>query len=309
MILIDYNQIAISNLFVNIQTFREPTTITSSLPDKKQIPVIPSPGRPRDKNEINEDLIRHMVLNSLRYYRMRFGEKYGNLIICCDNKHYWRKDVFPYYKSGRKKTRDKSGLDWNLIFNSLNKLRDEIDEFLPYRVININQAEADDIIGVIAKREHTAEKVLILSGDKDFQQLQKYPNIEQYAPVQKHFITPDNPIEFLREHIMIGDHGDGIPNFLSEDDTFVNEKRQASISKKNLARWIKEPNPENFCNIVMLYGYKRNQTLIDLEYIPKDIQKTIIDKWEEPYTESRKHLWDYFVAHKLVNLADKLGEF
>jgi hypothetical protein len=307
VILIDYNQIAISNLFANIGAFHE-TKPETTLPDKKEHSDFP--GQPGDKTKINEDLIRHMVLNSLRYYKMKFGEKYGNLIICCDSNHYWRKDVFPYYKSNRKKNRDNSGLDWNLIFNSLNKIRDEIDIFLPYRVIDIPNTEADDSIGVIAKREHTAEKVLILSGDKDFPQLQKYPNIEQYAPVQKHFIKTDNPIEFLREHIMLGDYGDGVPNFLSDADTFVNkDKRQVSIRKDNLARWVKESNPLNFCTGKMLNGYARNKQLIDLEFIPKNIQGNIIEEWEKPYAESRKGLWDYFVAHKLATLMDKIGEF
>ena len=115
--------------------------------------------------------------------------------------------------------------------------------------------------------------------------------------------------EKLREQIMLGDIGDGIPNFCSEDDTFVSGGRQTPIRRNNLNRWVKEPNPENFCDIKMLRGYKRNQNLIDLDFIPKEIQKSIITEWEKPYTESRKHLWDYFVKHKLSTLADRIGEF
>jgi hypothetical protein len=308
-ILIDLNQIMISNLFVNLGSKNYEPVKNVSLPDKKGITVSPTPGQPVAATEINEDLIRHMVLNSLRMYHMKFGEKYGSLIICCDNNHYWRKDVFPYYKAGRKKNRETSGLNWNVIFDSLNKLRDELDVYSPYRVINVPLAEADDLIGVIAKREHTAEKILILSGDKDFQQLQKYPNIEQFSPIQKHFIVPDNPIEQLREQIMVGDFGDGIPNFCSADDCLVKGIRQTPIAKKNLVRWVKESKPETFCDLKMLRGYKRNQNLIDLEYIPKELQNAIITEWEKPYTETRKHLWDYFVKFKLDKLAQHLGEF
>jgi 5'-3' exonuclease len=300
-ILIDFSQIAISNLFANIGYGHK---ASQELPD-----VSATPGTPGTKTIINEDLIRHMVLNSLRMYHMKFGEKYGPLVVCADNRHYWRKDIFPYYKASRKKTRDNSGLDWHLIFDSLNKIRDEIAAFTPYRVINVNLAEADDLIGVIAKKEHTAEKILILSGDHDFQQLQKYKNIEQYAPIQKKFMTTENPIEFLREHIMVGDAGDGIPNFKSPDNTFVAGLRQTSISKKDLARWIKEPKPENFCDIKMLSGYKRNQQLIDLDFIPKDLQKTIVELWETPYKESRKNLLNYFIKFKLSLLLDHIGEF
>ena len=280
------------------------TTSSTNIPD-----VNATPGIPGSKTVVNEDLIRHMVLNSIRGYKVKFGEKYGPVVVCTDNKLYWRKDVFQYYKASRKKTRDKSGLDWHMIFDSLNKIRDEISEFTPYRVINIPFTEADDLIGIIAKKEHTAEKILVLSGDKDFVQLQKYKNVDQYAPIQKKFITTENAIETLREHIMLGDIGDGIPNFKSPDRTFVDGLRQTSISRKDLARWVKESKPENFCDIKMLSGYKRNQMLIDLEYIPKDIQRDIVAEWEKPYKESRKNLLNYFIKFKLSMLLDHIGEF
>jgi len=257
MILLDFSQIMISNIFVNIKSFHD-KKVEINLPDKGNS----TPGLPGEKTEIEEDLLRHMVLNSLRYYHTKFKEKYGQMVICCDSGNYWRKDIFPYYKANRKKNRDSSGLDWHKIFDALNKIREEIKEYLPYRVLHVDGCEADDVIAVIAKKNHTAEKVLILSGDKDFQNLQQYSNIEQYAPVQKKFIKCNNPIEFLREHIMTGDSGDGVPNFLSPDDTFVSGKRQVSIKKDKLARWIKESKPENFCDIAMLRGYRRNEKLI-----------------------------------------------
>lgn len=313
MILVDLNQVMISNLFVIKPAMKvEPYTVnmTLELPDLKTETTTKNfPGVPGETPPINEDLMRHMVLNSLRSYKMKFGNKYGNLVICADNKTYWRKSVFEYYKANRKKNRESSGMDWHLIFESLNKLKEEISTYFPYRVIEINGAEADDVIGVIAKREHTAEKILIMSGDKDFAQLQKYPNVDQYAPIHKHFITTPNATETLREHIMLGDLGDGIPNFKSPGDTFVTGGRQTSIRRTDLARWVKESKPENFCDLKMLAGYKRNQQLIDLDFIPKNIQKQIVDKWEEPFVETRKHLWEYFVKFKLANLAEQIGEF
>jgi hypothetical protein len=313
MILIDFSQVMISNLFVLKPAMKVgpyTASISMELPDgKSKTSTLNFPGVPDKTPEINEDLLRHMVLNSIRYYKMKFSEKYGRLVICCDNRHYWRKDVFKYYKAGRKKNRDRSLLDWNLIFDSLNKLRGELAEYSPYQVVNVDGAEADDLIGVIAKRNHTAEKILVLSGDKDFVQLQKWPNIEQYAPIQKHFISTDNPTTTLREHIMLGDAGDGIPNFKSPDDTFVSGTRQVTIRRVDLERWIKESKPENFCDSKMLRGYGRNQNLIDLDFIPKPIQSAIVTEWDKPFTESRKKLWDYFVKFKLATLADHIGEF
>jgi hypothetical protein len=289
---------------VNLKSFHE-KPVDINLPDIGNS----SPGIPGEKTIIEEDLLRHMVLNSLRYYHNKFKEKYGQMIICCDSGRYWRKDIFPFYKANRKKTRDNSGLNWHEIFDSLNKIREEIREYLPYRVINIDGCEADDIIAVVAKKNHTAEKILIISSDKDFQNLQQYPNIEQFAPVQKKMLKCNNPIEFLREHIMCGDRGDGIPNFLSPDDCFVKNIRQTPIRKDKLSRWVKESKPENFCDIKMLSGYRRNERLISFDKIPQEIQESILTEWESPFTESRKHLFDYFVKYKLMQMMDRIQEF
>jgi len=201
-ILIDFSQVIISNLFVGIGTIQDYTkkesqSNTLNLPDFGEIvtgqPDTKLPGKPGDKTVINEDMLRHMILNILRYYKMKFGEKYGNLIICCDNNHYWRKDVFPYYKANRKKTRDKSALDWHMIFESLNKIRDEIDVYLPYRVINVNNSEADDLIGVISKIEKKNGPVLIISNDKDFIQLID-KNVSLYRNISKElWVFDDSP--------------------------------------------------------------------------------------------------------------------
>ncbi len=295
MILVDLSQIAISHLAIQFQ---------SGL-------GTPNPGVVDEKEpqELNEDLVRHTVLNSLRLYRTKFREKFGEIVLCCDNQRYWRKDVFPYYKAGRKKDRENSPLDWRLIFDTIRKLRVEFAEFLPYRIFDVAGAEADDIIAVLSKMNHTAEKVLILSGDHDFRQLHKYPNIFQYAPIQKTYVKEENPIVFLRAQIMSGDRGDGVPNFLSPDNSLADGIRQKTLKKDNLERWSREPKPENFCDPRMLRGYKRNQELIDFDYIPKDIQDEIKLAWDDSKPGSRKHIFEYFCKFKLVELMDNIGEF
>ena len=209
MIVIDYNQTFISNYMAETR------------------------GRP--DVEMNLDLLRHMILNQIRNYRKRFGNEYGEVVIACDNRHYWRRDVYPFYKASRKKSRDSSGHDWSSIFDALHQIRSELDEFLPYPVLDIDGAEADDVIGALAEysqendmTDHPmfaeAEPFLILSGDHDFQQLQKYSNVQQFSPIKKKWVKLDGtPQEVLMEHIISGDKGDGVPNILSDDDTFVTE--------------------------------------------------------------------------------------
>jgi len=283
-ILVDLQQVMISNLMVQVG-FKNATLIS-------------------------EDLIRHMVLNSLRSYQRHYKARYGELIICCDSRRSWRKDFFPFYKSNRKKDREESVLDWKLIFESFEKLRDELKNNFPYRVIEVAGAEADDIIGLLAARLAQHEDVLILSTDKDFLQLQKYPRITQYSPLLKKFITSDDPKMFLKEHILRGDRGDGVPNFLSPDATLATGERQRVLSQRNMTDWLAKA-PSEFCtNEVMLRGYKRNETLIDLEYTPDDIKTKIVDEFEqEPKKVTKNELLNYFMKHRLKNLMENLSEF
>jgi 5'-3' exonuclease len=282
-ILIDLNQVLISNLMQQIGS--------------------------NPKIKLDEGLIRHMVLNSLRSYAKQFKHKYGDIVVACDSKKYWRRDVFPFYKANRKTDREKSPLDWHLIFETLNKIRDELKTYFPYRVLDVEGAEADDIIAVLAARIAPHEEVLILSSDKDFVQLQKYPNVCQYSPILKRFVKTENPSEYIKEHIIRGDRGDGIPNFLSADNTFVVGERQKVINKKKLVEWINS-DPKDFCTTdIMMRGYKRNQMLVDLDYIPDNLKEHIVSAYENTKSGTRQSMLNYFIDKRLRNLIDVLDEF
>jgi hypothetical protein len=261
------------------------------------------------KIALDENLIRHMVLNSLRSYVRQFKSKYGNVVICCDSKNYWRREYFPFYKSNRKKDREKSGFDWTLIFQTLNKIREELKVNFPYKVLDIDGAEADDIIGVLAARQSPHEEILILSSDKDFIQLQKYKNVIQYSPIMKKFVKSDSPTEYTKEHILRGDRGDGIPNFLSPDNCFALGERQKVLNTKKMTEWL-AMKPEEFCsNDNMLRGYKRNQQLIDLDFIPEKIRESIVEAYENTAIGSKQKMLNYFIENRLTNLIEQLDEF
>ena len=265
-----------------------------------------------DSGEMSEDLLRHMVLNTIRSYSKRFKNDYGDIVLCADDRHYWRRDYFPNYKANRKKSREDSDMDWDTIFGMLNKIRDEIQLNLPYKFLRVEGAEADDCIAAVV--QHIAvtpseyEKVLILSGDKDFIQLQKHNFVKQYSPVLKKFVKDINPDIYIREHILKGDRSDGVPNFLSSDDTFVNELRQKPLTKKKLAVWI-DLAPEDYCTEDMLRNYQRNRTLIDLEYIPSDLKERILEEYKNPPKGERSKLLNYFINKRLKNLMNDIGDF
>jgi len=216
MIIVDYNGIAISSVVMQ-------------------------------KLAIEENLIRHFILNTLRMYNKKFRKDYGQMVIACDSST-WRREYFPNYKFKRREGREKDEVEkanWDEIFRIINTVREEIQENLPYRVVKVNGAEADDIIGALALETQEFGKhddVMIVSADKDFVQLQKYKNVKQYSPMQKKFVTEKNPHTHLVEHIFKGDASDGVPNGLSGDDTFVEGIRQSPVTRKKIDHWIENMN-------------------------------------------------------------------
>ena len=282
-ILVDYNQIFIAN-------------------------IMQSPGV-HVTGTVEEKLIRDSVLNTLRSYRVKFSDEFDELIICCDDRKNWRRDVFKQYKASRRKSRDQSHLDWNSIYYVLDKIRDEIKDNLPYSVVKVDYAEADDVIAVLTEHYSSYKKpVLILSGDKDFSQLHKYERVKQYSPIRKEFIDVDDPLKYKREHIMKGDRGDGIPNFMSPDNTFTDGLRQKPLNKKKMASWV-ELEPEIFCDYEQLRNYKRNQSLVDFDYIPDNIKDNVLVEYQSNGDTGRSKIFNYFVQNRLKELMERIHDF
>ena len=280
MILIDLNQVCIANVLQEVKQLKK----------------------------IEPLLVKHMILSTLLFYRKKFKDQYGELVICCDSKRSWRKDVFPFYKANRKTNRQKDDIDWSGIFEVINSLTDDLVNHFPYSVIQVDQAEADDIIGTLVKNYYREGKIMTVSSDKDFLQLQKYYNVYQYSPIQKKNLEISNPNEYIKEHIMKGDRGDGIPNFLSDDDTFVTDKRSKKILKTKLEAW-KNLCPTEFCDEKMYRGWKRNEQLVDLGHTPADIKQKIVDQYDTYEYNQRDKLLNYFVKNKLRNLTEHIGDF
>lgn len=259
--------------------------------------------------KIEEDLVRHMILNTLRYNIKQFKNEYGEVVLCCDNRKYWRKEYFPFYKAGRKKAREKSDLDWHLIFDMLAKFKQELREHFPYKVVDVEGAEADDIIGTLVPLYAPHQKILILSSDGDFLQLQRYgSNVKQYNPSMKKYVKSENPAVELKEKIIRGDKGDGIPNIFSPSDCFVRDLRQKAITKNVIEKYLNEDVDEWESEEARI-GFSRNQTLIDLTNIPSELKDKIINTYDTVPVASRSGLLNYFIEKKLKNLMDVIEEF
>jgi hypothetical protein len=297
MILVDYSQVALAAIL----TFQRELKGTES--------------------EV-KNLIRHVTLSTIKSYKKKYGKEYGELVICCDGRKYWRKEFFEQYKGMRKSNRDKSDLDWKLIFDTLSEMREDIAKHFPWRVIHVDRAEADDIIAVMSKwlqenqlvQEGLVEetqKVLILSSDKDFKQLQLYPTVKQWSPMQKKYITASKQEirDFMIEHIVKGDTGDGVPNILSKDDVFMIGERQKPMSAKRLAEFI-DKGFDACKNDDERRNWHRNATLVDFQFIPEDVQKSIVDTYLSNKPNGDKMtVMNYLMEHRCRLLLEELEDF
>jgi hypothetical protein len=261
--------------------------------------------------EMSDDLIRHMFLVSLRHNRKKFNEDYGEIVICCDGKNSWRREAFAYYKANRRSSREKSDLDWNELFRIMGDIREEMNQYFPYKVIQIERCEADDIIGVICHEYGTqlntgAERILILSGDKDFIQLQKYANVDQYNPAMKKFVRHKDPADYLVEQVFKGDSGDGVPNILSPDNCLVIGERQKPMTAKKMALF--KESLDNMDETTRI-RYHRNKMMIDLSETPEIYKKQILEAYNQEKTVGRSKLFNYFIEKKLKNLMTDIQDF
>ena len=282
MILIDYNAIAISNV------------VTQKL-------------------ELDENLVRHMILNSLRMYRAKHKDKFGELVICTDGMKNWRYDVFPNYKFKRKDARKESKMDWGELFRITNMVLEEIEQNFAYKVVRHERCEADDIIATLVENTQEFgkhEPVLIISSDKDFAQLQKYDNVSQFSPMKKSFIKEEHPRKQLMELIMKGDQADGIPNVLSGDNVFVEGIRQTPLRKKAMDEMIDKLYDTYGKDEEWMRNFNRNKMLIDLSETPTAVKEEIIYNYEQQDKWSNKgKVFPYLVEKRCRLLLESVGDF
>ncbi len=219
----------------------------------------------------------------------------------------WRKDVFPHYKASRKTNRDKQVDNFDRVYALMDYIKEELLEYTDYLVIENEKAEGDDIVATLAIQFNIMPNVII-SKDHDFTQLLDYTDVKIFNPATKTFIQELNPKEFLKSHIITGDRGDGIPNVLSDDDCFVADKKQKTLSKQKIQDlltlsvddWLESEYKDNWV---------RNHTVVDLRNTPKYIQDEIIALYQQQLPRNGKKLFNYFQKYGLTNLMESMRDF
>ena len=285
MIIVDFNGIVIANLFANRRAMLD----------------------------VDEGLIRHIVLNSLRAHNLKFRKEYGPMYIACDYGS-WRKSYMKEYKANRSTNREASEYDWDKIFKVISMIKDELVEYSPWNVVEVPMCEADDIIAVLVERTQefgVNDNVMIISNDKDFLQLQKYKNVKQFAPVKKKLITTKDPHDYLIEHIFRGDTGDGVPNVLSDDDALCNpDKKQRMLTQKKIDLWKKNLDKlEEVLPREVFRNYQRNRKMVDLDHIPKEVRDKINNAIDRLPEKNNMKMLSYLIKHRCNMLIGCVDDF
>lgn len=296
MIIVDYSQVLLASVFVFADEFR-----------KGQDP------------EKMKGVLRHTFLTSILSYKREYGKKYGEIVIACDGRNYWRKAVFQHYKANRKKDREKSETDWDSVFSHLAGMRQELIDYFPWKVVLVDTAEGDDVMAVLSKycvENHTTqdglfedvEPVLLITSDGDMKQCHN-KHVRQWSPIQKKFVAmPDK--DFLVEKIIRGDSGDGVPSLLCPDDWFVNPEfdgvRAKPVTKKVIERFktgvgLTQEESDR---------YLRNKTLVDLSCIPENIVADIISAYENAKpVHDLNGVMNFLMSVRAKQLLERVQEF
>lgn len=260
--------------------------------------------------EIDAGLLRHIALNNILTLKDKLNKYADEVVLCLDGRNYWRKEVFPHYKRNRKKSHEKDRFDWSGFYKHFNVIKQEFAENLPYKVVEVEGAEADDVIAVLCKVYGNQRDVVIVSSDKDFLQIQQNiaSRVKQYSPFHRKFISPENKEYSLFEHIVRGDAGDGIPNILSDADVFMcDDKRSKPLRVTRIKEWEQYgvERPECFCSSeAELDNFIRNRTLIDLRKIPDAVVTRIVDKYNS-VKPNKMRLFNYLVKNKLNKILER----
>ena len=266
-------------------------------------------------------MLRHLFFSKILFLKRKFPKYANRIVLAMDDRDYWRKDVFEFYKGTRKKMRAKSDLDWSAIYESINELTADLKALGIYKMVKVNRCEADDVIAIICKDSQTnnlrqmgleevQEDIMIISSDTDLAQLQKYKNVKQYSTQQKKFVTVADPKYFMMEHIMRGDVGDGVPNILSQDNCLMEGIRQKSMTEKFIQDILARDDPKTGMTVDQWRNFQRNEKLVNLDMIPAEYEAAILETYNDaPAKMDRMKLMMFMQKHKMKILSESLQDF
>lgn len=271
--------------------------------------------KPANQNDISLSIVRHLVLDTLRNNVVKFKGEYPEIVIAFDDNKYWRRSKAWYYKKKRSIDHENSDWDWDRLNSFLHPTFDEIRTVMPYKGIRVDFAEADDVIGVVTKDAVAkGKRVLIVSADTDFIELQKYSGVRQWSPTLKKWVKPKygSPRNDLRMKIIKGDKKDSIACIKARSDYILSKvegERAPAIRASELEIWLDAVDPTTEMPPEWAARYKENEILRDFDFIPKDIADSILEAYNSPKLGSKSKMETYFMENKLKRMFEKLSDF
>lgn len=344
-ILVDYSHLSHRNLFMakaNID--RASNNMLSIRSDISDYDLILKDGN-EDKSAALVDMYYHQMLRSIIHIKKHFKVKAEDIVLCLDSRS-WRKDAYKTYKSDRTKSRSESPIDWGGFYKANNKLIELLDSTTKIKILQVEPAEADDIIFTVARRlsEREIENITVTS-DKDIKQILRFSHSKMYDPVKKEDVTVWHQTDLLT-HILAGDSGDGVPSVkdgtifhpdfikhLKENQIFITSVKEATklevfesiyesytgkkVFKAGLfatgkaSKIVKDGNLRSFLKENELFKdhFIRNRRLIDMRKIPKQIVSDIEIAYDElPQKKNDMfELQDFLVKHKLRDIQKSIS--
>lgn len=264
-----------------------------------------------DTGDINYDMLEYLVFNSIS--SLLFKERVNEVILALDSKS-WRKLIYPNYKADRKKKKEESKINWDEFHNWKHNFLDEVKNNLPFKVLYINKAEADDIIGTLVLNDRLKDCVIV-SMDSDYLQLCNKCRI--YNPIKKEYRTPVNPEKFLFEAAVLGQKKDYISNSRTPLD-WPDWKKRPPFGEKGLEKLLLNNELDSFLDTEISYFFKNEETqeeysstilprklyelnlkLIDLKCTPNVIKDAILNQYDTYTMDANPNdLYLYFTNKK-----------
>jgi len=232
----------------------------------------------------NQVFMKHFddtYMKNLIKFKNMYNIPYENMIVVrdCPRETIWRMNLYPEYKANRKNTCSYKNKKYNIgnIFKHIyNSLYPQLEKQYGFKILKVDNAEADDIIAVLASKIRELDKnrlIVIISNDNDYLQLVNEKTL--IWSLQNKLLNTKvetTAEEILLRKILKGDDSDNIPSLIGN----INEKDLNEMIKdpKKLNEWL-DNNPDK------KEGYVSNRKLIDFQFIPDEIKNLIINECKD----------------------------
>lgn len=283
----------------------------------------------QDEQQRNLGFCMHVALSSVLKYYKKY--KPNQLAVVFEGRNNWRKEYSKssvslskvIYKGNRVKDPAVSHL-----YGMIDNFRELVTKHTSIVTLQNDYLEGDDLIGGYVQRfAALGDEVYIVSGDRDFMQLYKLPNVQLINPdtgkdrLMEAKFKDFDPEYFLFEKCIRGDGGDNVPSaYPRVRETKIRAAFADEYARTQLmnATWkIVDPDePDNQEKwIINRVGdlYEENKLLVDLFNQPPEVRSLIDEVLDEQLNNHGNWNMFYFLRwcgqYSLNQVADNVASY